>query len=331
MAVKVSETSLHYWIDQYDMRMVRVSFSNFWNGFDKADNLFVEILSESYGHVSLEPIGKRKQYDLEISSVFSSKVRYFLKKILALKRDQHQAFLHDKDFYRTSQYLVLNQNVMRRVWYTGENIRPPLDSNFDGFLSFDQDDYGGVNAYLPLWQLYFRNKMTTYISPSLGREYPVHKFLEERDFSDEPRRFVCAFINNPDPHRLRAIQALRKYGEVDIYGRSFGNFAKDKISIGSRYRFILAFENDYFPGYVTEKIFDAYAANAVPLYWGCLGKETRLNENSFIDASRFQNLDYFAFYVGNMDMSAWQKMYSEPLLVRLPDHNSAKAILIRGM
>lgn len=313
------------------MPMVRVRFSNFWNGFNKADNLFVEMLSEIYGHVNLEPTGKQQKYDLEISSVFSSKRRYLYKKIQALKRDQHQAFLHDKDFYRTSQYLLLNQNVTRRVWYTGENIRPPLDPNFDGFLSFDQDAYGGVNSYLPLWQLYFRNQMSTYISPSLGTEYPVDKFLQERKPTDESRRFVCAFINNPDPYRLRAIQTLRKYGEVDIYGKSFGNFAKDKVSVGSRYRFVLAFENDHFPGYVTEKIFDAYAANAIPLYWGCLGRETLINENSIIDTNRFQDLDHFASYVGNMDKATWKKTYSEPLLLQLPNLNSAKRILIGGM
>lgn len=35
-----------------------------------------------------------------------------------------------------------------------------------------------------------------------------------------------------------------------------------------RYKFTIAFENQSYPGYVTEKIADALMAGTVPIYWG---------------------------------------------------------------
>jgi hypothetical protein len=34
------------------------------------------------------------------------------------------------------------------------------------------------------------------------------------------------------------------------------------------YNFVIAFENVDYPGYITEKIMDAFQAGTVPLYWG---------------------------------------------------------------
>ncbi len=44
--------------------------------------------------------------------------------------------------------------------------------------------------------------------------------------------------------------------------------AENKQEILKKYNFVLAFENSNFPGYITEKIIDAFKAGTVPLYWG---------------------------------------------------------------
>jgi hypothetical protein len=47
-----------------------------------------------------------------------------------------------------------------------------------------------------------------------------------------------------------------------------GNWHEEKLQIFHDYRFVLALENKIGPGYVTEKIWDALLARAIPLYWG---------------------------------------------------------------
>jgi hypothetical protein len=37
----------------------------------------------------------------------------------------------------------------RNIWWTGENIRPPLERKFHHFVSFDQDRHSGRNTYFP--------------------------------------------------------------------------------------------------------------------------------------------------------------------------------------
>ena len=306
---------------------MRVAFSNFWNGFAQTDNLFLELLSEEYEGVVVVKSDVRSKIDLELSSVFTPKSRYILKKVRSLVKEPAPSFINDKDFYRSSQFLKVNPLAARRIWYTGENIRPPLDPRFSSFLSFDQDSYSGTNAYLPLWQLYFRHQMSTYDSPQIGNPISVGQFLEGRSVGVAPKKFVCAFIGNVDPRRMRAIEALREFGEVDIYGKRFGKFVTEKTKVAKEYRFVLSFENDHYPGYVTEKLFDAYASGSIPLYWGSLGNQDIVNMKSFIDAGNFENLATFASHVGQLSTESWQKIYQQPLLHKLPNFSPVRQIL----
>jgi len=307
--------------------MKTVGFSNFWKNFDTADNLFVELLEAHYGEISILD-SRSTALDLEISSIFTPKMRHLRKKISALVKSTSQSFENEKDFYRSTVTLARKSPASRSVWYSGENVRPPIDPRYDGFLSFDQDDYYGKNAYLPLWQMHFRENASIYRSPQLGSIFQVEEFISGRALEKVPKKFVCAFINNLDPRRMRAIESLQRYGEVDIYGRKFGKYIEDKTSVASEYRYVLAFENDFYPGYVTEKIFDAYACKSIPLYWGSLGREKAINAGSFIDASNFENFEALASHVAKISEDAWQEIYEQPLLSLLPDFSDISRVLI---
>jgi len=52
------------------------------------------------------------------------------------------------------------------------------------------------------------------------------------------------------------------------YKNNVGGPVKDKVDFCSGYKFNLALENCSSPGYTTEKIMEAYASNAVPIYFG---------------------------------------------------------------
>jgi hypothetical protein len=60
------------------------------------------------------------------------------------------------------------------------------------------------------------------------------------------------------------------------------------------YKFAIAYENASFPGYVTEKIFDAFFAGCVPVYIGAPNVTDYIPAETFIDKREFP--DYPALY-----------------------------------
>lgn len=53
-------------------------------------------------------------------------------------------------------------------------------------------------------------------------------------------------------------------------------------------------------GYITEKIFDCFFANCVPIYWGASNVTDYIPENTFIDYRKFRNINKVVNYIENM-------------------------------
>jgi hypothetical protein len=65
----------------------------------------------------------------------------------------------------------------------------------------------------------------------------------------------------------------------------------DKIGTLRKYKFNLCFENVRYPGYVTEKIFDAMVAGTIPVYWGAPDITEMVPADAFINAADFSGFD----------------------------------------
>jgi hypothetical protein len=89
--------------------------------------------------------------------------------------------------------------------------------------------------------------------------------------------------------------------------------------IAKDFRFVLCFENDLYPGYVTEKPFEAWATGAVPLWWGD-DPAGYVNEEAVVNAARFNSLSDFAESVAEIDADhcLWEAKVSAPILLREP-------------
>ncbi|OIP99114.1 MAG: hypothetical protein AUK35_09105 [Zetaproteobacteria bacterium CG2_30_46_52] len=68
-------------------------------------------------------------------------------------------------------------------------------------------------------------------------------------------------------------------------------------------KFTFAYENvSDVPGYITEKIFDAFSAGCVPVYWGASNITDYIPEDCFIDARKFADIaSIYAFMKGMSD------------------------------
>jgi hypothetical protein len=139
----------------------------------------------------------------------------------------------------------------------------------------------------------------------------------KRDLHSIPEKnaFAVSFINNPEQLRLRAINKLNSISKVDVFGRSVGNYVANKIEASSPYWFSVCFENDLYPGYVTEKVLEAWIAKTIPIYWGDDASGI-LNPDAVINLKDFKNLQEMAQHVSNLyqDESEMLRMICQPLV-----------------
>ena len=218
------------------------------------------------------------------------------------------------------------------IWFTLENIRPPV-GHWASTFSFDVDTFGGSNTYLPLWWHLLDFFRPEGIDHYLGKRLRVADLLQPRkaDSSTRPG-FACAFINNPEPMRVRAITELQKVGPVDVFGAMTGRVVPSKIAIASRYKFVLCFENDVYPGYVTEKPVEAWATGAIPLWWGD-DAAGYLNPEALINLNNVGTLEGMCDQVQALSTRPddWERMASLPILRRRPDISPALAAVTRAL
>lgn len=287
----------------------QIRFRNFWPGFDPRVNVFVAAVDQ-------QPL----QNPTEIESVFVSTWAAMLEKVLRRLRQQSSIW--------GASVSSENLKPKRRIWYTGENVRPPVGGAYDAYISFDQDDYNGQNTYFPL--IY---STVLFDAPeNIGRRGMAvgdpSLLTKERKQAEEKTKFACVFIGNPEPTRLRAVEQLRLFGQVDVYGPGMGNRVPSKYPIAKDYKFMLCFENDLFPGYITEKLVDAYLCGTIPLYWGDLGRDPLVNPKAFLNLRDFSSISEFAEEAGKMSDQEYSKIFREPLLLGVPSLEPlAKAII----
>ncbi|WP_394958760.1 glycosyltransferase family 10 domain-containing protein [uncultured Helicobacter sp.] len=185
------------------------------------------------------------------------------------------------------------------------------------------------------------------------------------------REKFCAFMaSHSDKYtwmRECFFETLSQYKQVDsgggwnnnvggIVGNRYneGDYRLSKRKWLENYKFNICFENGSYPGYLTEKLFDAYIAGCIPIYWGdtslrCgqsnnisfsykgggIEKNTRdcintsiphipphlrdytLNPKAFINAHNFPTLQELAQEVIRIDTDSkiYEEMYLQPLFL----------------
>lgn len=124
--------------------------------------------------------------------------------------------------------------------------------------------------------------------------------------------------------RRKAINYLAQKNDFDLYGHGWDKInykdpdysvikkvwrgaVDNKFETLRNYKFTLCFENAVFPGYITEKIFDAIFAGSVPIYYGAPDIKAHIPEAAFIDFRDFKNYDELYEYISNMDEEKYSK------------------------
>ena len=138
--------------------------------------------------------------------------------------------------------------------------------------------------------------------------------LNPRDVLKEKTKFCNFIYGNARAHDMRdaIFYAISDYKKVDSLGMHLknvevedtrNNIGWEKISVKLKapYKFSIAAENAMFPGYTTEKIMTSMMANTIPIYWGDPYVDQYFNSASFINVSKFENLNELVNYIRQVD------------------------------
>lgn len=298
--------------------MLKVRYRGMWAGFNSQGSGLPDLIRRVAGGGVVVVDSAKERVDLEVCSVFPSRTAAAVRLGKALVR---RALDPEADYRGAAGLVEPSGTAQTSVWFTGENLRPPPPSaGWDLTLSFEADTWT-KNAYLPLWLLgtdAFGGRSTGH----LGRPLRLDELTtgrEDPEFSHRSK-FCCAFIRNPEPTRLAAIDALRQIGEVDVFGPITGRMVASKHEVARNYRFMLCMENDLYPGYVTEKPIEAWASGCIPLWWG-LDRDRTLNSGSLVNLADFPGLEAFVERVStvNADEALLESMWRERLVQSPPD------------
>ena len=163
------------------------------------------------------------------------------------------------------------------------------------------------------WNDILAEKGSPFLKANIGEAVIQPEDIPTISFDD--KKFLAAVYSNKMirhpkalyEERLRAFRFFSTKPEgFDLYGVGWGrsrhSFVKkcykgecaSKREALKNYKFTICFENARYPGLITEKIFDCFAAGTVPIYYGAPNVERYIPKACFVDFRDFE--DYETLY-----------------------------------
>lgn len=186
-----------------------------------------------------------------------------------------------------------------KIFYYGENLDnyPPynnielLKSKFDIIAGFKYTNKKEKIFRFPLWLIYFPFY-------NFENEDNIIKYIENKYYENvkKNKTMFATLISRHDRGGQRRIiyNILSNYGNIYCSGnfnnntKKIGELQQEKINYISNSLYNICPENSIYEGYTTEKIFQAFEAGTIPLYWGHdLPEKEILNKNKYC----FCNID----------------------------------------
>lgn len=257
-----------------------------------------------------------KQIRLGFADTFTTAENFFIKAL-----EQRFRIIRDDD---NPEYLIYGEGVygqshrrfgteVTKVFYTGENVRARWNE-CQFAMTFDHEN-SGRHYRLPLyvidmWGAVTENWTDDYYQ-LVGLEYDYEYQYDVRGF--------CSFVvSNPNQEmRNRAFHFISEYKQVMSGGPHLNNIdyvlPRDKLEYKLKfldsYRFNICFENGSYPGYVTEKLYNALQVKTMPIYWGSSTVHRDFNPRAFINAADHGDFNGLVNYVQHLDSPSGKKEY----------------------
>lgn len=239
---------------------MKIAYVNTWGGFEEAfaDNcdsfVITRMLREAFPKCEIQ-VGMDNSSDLVFSLY--------------------------RPMVGSPSYADISKVKCKKIAFTGESYDiVSTTPGCDAYIGFDleEDMPNDVMALrFPLYAIYHQDYLDKHGCASFEE-------LREKFRKDKIRK-ISAVVSNPSNGlRTSLIQYLVQNGVCDSGGKVCNNVGEvsDKLDFTSKYSAAIAFENLPRKSYITEKIYEAFIVNSVPIYWGADDIELEFNPNSYI-------------------------------------------------
>ena len=209
----------------------------------------------------------------------------------------------------------------KKILFSGENLdagKGQLSHYDDSDVTLSHYEDLPKEIFMPLWVLFvnwFNKKQPRPLPSNPTYSVGLDAIQNNRERFLKDRKF-CAFINNnPIEDRIKLFHGLSDIAcltscdgsrlpdfkeQVDSFGSLFNNTGSalrgsqyDKVKLLERYKFTIAFENSYHPGYNTEKIIEPLESGCIPLYNGGERVRDYFNPKSFLYYKDYTSTDKY--------------------------------------
>jgi hypothetical protein len=224
----------------------------------------------------------------------------------------------DRNFGNNNE--IFNNRNCVKIFFTGENERP-WNYKCHYSISFDHHEFDGKNYRLPLYVIYdYDNHFRDVPNTDTDNRSPS-------DLLELNKKEFCSFVvkNGACEMRNKWFHKLSEYRKVTSAGPLFNNIGyvlprgdgsvEAKLKFLNSYKFNLCFENSSYPGYVTEKLYEALCAKTIPIYWGSSTVEVDFNTKAFLNWHDYGNDEDFLKAIKEIDEDPYlyEEMYLQPM------------------
>lgn len=211
-----------------------------------------------------------------------------------------------------AEYFFVNETISSRLDYfrkfrsdvvsiliSGEAFVPDFNL-FDYAMGFDH--------------IQFQDR---YLRFNIAHRFQKHFELTPEKVPQSVRPHFCDFIYSnflANENRDRLFYELSQYKTVCSYGKHLNNagsvlesmtqkhsWMQAKVNLESTHKFSISAENALHIGYTSEKVFHAFAANSIPIYWGNPQISLDVNAERVINAHSFKTMEDLRDYVKLID------------------------------
>ena len=247
----------------------------------------------------------------------------------------------------STPFFIKRQFEGKKVFYTGEDVEHPGTqlALYYGDYCLDHTDLSlGFGQVQHARYLRFPYWILTTFSPE-DDAAAIRERIKQINESHFEKSRECVLINKHDPAGTRELvyNGVKDILDVKLAGQWRNNtrelwddFGNDKEAYLRTFKFNICAENNNTKDYVTEKIFDAFMADCIPLYYGALNdpepglinreavifwnKEGKNEENREIIRELKQNESFYREFMSRPKLLPAAEAYVIDRYAKLKEH-----------
>lgn len=252
---------------------------------------------------------------------FREKLKVFARRLLGIKI---YPVYPTRNLYQEAIDAKLRNKIILLIWEASAvcrlNFSPSIWNKFDRILTWDDNLIKNpkfIKYYIPMEPSRVVKKIIPFSQKKLLVNISFNKYSSYKNELYSERRKTIAYFDSryPDGFDLYGLRWNRPITRwqmifpflVKKYSTYRGH-TKDKINTLSHYKFNLCYENiSDAKGYIADRIFSAFQAKSVPIYWGAPNIEEYIDADTFIDRRQFKNNAELAHFLKQMTEQEYNK------------------------